>query len=200
MKCAICDKVFTEGYVIEPESQEDVKRLRKRFPFITDKHHSLFVSEDCLYKNFSIALPNRSCSHCCILASKRVLAPFSSEKESSSRLGNRLGSYLVTKLLTAIERRGESVWEGFFLLFLRPAQVYPDHYKAGGIREPAIPDKTHSDENSRGKLANSQGHTVWKATLASTPPAKPNTAKIPSIFILSFITFTLLLTVKSSRF
>lgn len=53
MKCAICDKVFTEGFVIEPESQEDVKRLQKRFPFVTDKHHSVFVNLDCFYTNFS---------------------------------------------------------------------------------------------------------------------------------------------------
>ena len=53
MKCAICDKVFTEGFVIEPESEEDVKRLQKRFPFVTNMGRSLFVSQDCLLKNFS---------------------------------------------------------------------------------------------------------------------------------------------------
>ena len=53
MKCVICDKVFKEGYIIEPESQEDVKRLQKRFTFVTDRQPSIFVSEECLYKNFS---------------------------------------------------------------------------------------------------------------------------------------------------
>jgi hypothetical protein len=53
MKCEICNKVFKEGFVIEPESEEDVKRLQKRFPFVTDIYHSIFVNEDCLYKNFS---------------------------------------------------------------------------------------------------------------------------------------------------
>jgi hypothetical protein len=53
MKCAICDKVFTEGFVIEPESQEDVKRLQKRFPFVSDKYRSIFVNLDCFYTNFS---------------------------------------------------------------------------------------------------------------------------------------------------
>jgi hypothetical protein len=53
MKCEVCGKVFKEGFVIEPESEEDVRRLQKRFPFVTDIHHSIFVSEDCLYKNFS---------------------------------------------------------------------------------------------------------------------------------------------------
>lgn len=53
MKCEICNKVFKEGFVIEPENEDDVKRLQKRFPFVTDKSHSIFVSEDCLYKNFS---------------------------------------------------------------------------------------------------------------------------------------------------
>lgn len=53
MKCEICDKVFKEGFIVEPESQEDVKRLQKRFPFVTDIHLFIFVSEDCLYQNFS---------------------------------------------------------------------------------------------------------------------------------------------------
>jgi hypothetical protein len=53
MKCEICNKVFTEGFIIEPESPEEVKRLQNRFPFVTDKHHFIFVSEDCFYKNFS---------------------------------------------------------------------------------------------------------------------------------------------------
>ena len=53
MKCAICDKVFTEGFVVEPEIENDVKRLQKRFPFVTDKSRSIFVSKDCLLKNFS---------------------------------------------------------------------------------------------------------------------------------------------------
>lgn len=68
------------------------------------------------------------------------------------------------------------------------------------IRAPAMPDMTISDANSRGKLATSQGHTVWKPMLASTPPMKPSRANAPSIFILSPIRFTLVLTVKSSRF
>ncbi|MBA7705708.1 hypothetical protein ES703_114544 [subsurface metagenome] len=68
------------------------------------------------------------------------------------------------------------------------------------IRAPAIPDMTHSAENIRGKLASSQGHTVWKPMFAAIPPRKPNRANTPSIFILSLILFTLLLTVKSSRF
>jgi len=53
MKCEICGEVFKKGFVIEPESEEDVKRLQKRFPFVTDIHHSIFVSKDCLIKNFS---------------------------------------------------------------------------------------------------------------------------------------------------
>jgi hypothetical protein len=52
MKCEICGKMFKEGFVVEPENQ-DVKRLQKRFPFVTDIHHFIFISEDCLYKNFS---------------------------------------------------------------------------------------------------------------------------------------------------
>jgi len=39
--------------VIEPENQEEVKRLQKRFQFVSDLYHFIFVSEDCLYKNFS---------------------------------------------------------------------------------------------------------------------------------------------------
>ena len=53
MKCEICDMTFKEGFVVEPESQADVETLRKRFPFVTDLHHFIFVSEDCLCKNFS---------------------------------------------------------------------------------------------------------------------------------------------------
>jgi len=53
MKCEICGKVFKEGFVVEPENPDDVKRLTKRFPFVTDKHHFIFISENCLYKNFS---------------------------------------------------------------------------------------------------------------------------------------------------
>jgi hypothetical protein len=53
MKCEICNKVFTEGYIVESESQEEVKRLQKRFPFVTDIHHFIFVSEECLYENFN---------------------------------------------------------------------------------------------------------------------------------------------------
>jgi hypothetical protein len=68
------------------------------------------------------------------------------------------------------------------------------------IRAPAIPEMTHSAENMEGKLTTSQGHTVWKLMLAITPPRKPNRANIPIIFNLSPIRFTLLLTVKSSRF
>lgn len=68
------------------------------------------------------------------------------------------------------------------------------------IRAPAIPEITHSAENMKGRLAASQGHTVWNPTFAITPPRKPSKANIPSIFILSFILFTMLLTVKSSPF
>jgi hypothetical protein len=53
MKCEICGKAFKEGFVFEPESQADVEKLRKRFPFVTDLYQFIFVSEDCLYKNFS---------------------------------------------------------------------------------------------------------------------------------------------------
>ena len=53
MKCEICGEVFKEAFVVEPENQADVEKLRKRFPFVTDMHHFIFVSEDCLYKNFS---------------------------------------------------------------------------------------------------------------------------------------------------
>lgn len=53
MKCEVCGKTFKEDFVVEPENQEDVKNLQKRFPFVTDMHHFIFVSEDCLYKNFS---------------------------------------------------------------------------------------------------------------------------------------------------
>lgn len=53
MKCEICNKVFKEGFVVEPESEADVKRLQKHFPFVSDIHHFIFVSDDCLFKNFS---------------------------------------------------------------------------------------------------------------------------------------------------
>jgi len=29
MKCEVCGKVFKEGFIVEPESQEDVNRLQK---------------------------------------------------------------------------------------------------------------------------------------------------------------------------
>lgn len=83
------------------------------------------------------------------------------------------------------------------VLLLRYTQITTKHVV---IRAPAIPEITHSAENSAGKLATSHGHTVWKPTFANTPPTKPSKAKTPSIFILSFTCFTLLLTVNSSCF
>ena len=71
---------------------------------------------------------------------------------------------LVPKVLTAIERRGGATnkWvEKFFSIYsedlLRYTQITTKHVV---IKAPAIPDMTHSDENSRGKFATSQGHTV----------------------------------------
>ena len=54
LKYAICDKVSKEGYVIEPENQEDVKRLQKRFPFVTD-NIVLFLQVKIAYTRISIA-------------------------------------------------------------------------------------------------------------------------------------------------
>ncbi len=69
------------------------------------------------------------------------------------------------------------------------------------IRAPATPDMIHSAEaNNIGKLASNQGQTVLAPMFAAIPPRNPNIAKVASIFILSLIRFTLLLTVKSSRF
>lgn len=39
MKCEICGKTFKEGFVVEPENEADVKKLQKRFPFVSDIHH-----------------------------------------------------------------------------------------------------------------------------------------------------------------
>ena len=83
------------------------------------------------------------------------------------------------------------------VLLLRYTQITTKHVV---IRAPAIPETTHSAENSAGKLATSQGHTVWNPTLAITPPTKPSKANIPRIFILSLTCFTLLLLVNSSCF
>ncbi len=80
---------------------------------------------------------------------------------------------------------------------LRYTQITTKHVV---ISAPAIPEITHSAENIRGKLANNHGHTVYEPMLAITPPKKPNRANTPSIFILSLMCFTLLLTVKSHAF
>jgi len=69
------------------------------------------------------------------------------------------------------------------------------------IRAPATPEIIHSAEaNNIGKLASNQGHTVLAPMFAAIPPMNPIRANALSIFTLSLIHYTLLLTVKSSRF
>ena len=51
MKCDSCDKIcedegVTEGYFLEPETEDELKRLEKRFP----NEQVVFVCEDCLSK------------------------------------------------------------------------------------------------------------------------------------------------------
>ena len=48
MKCEVCGKTFKEGFIVEPENQEDVKRLQKRFPFVTDLHHFILARIACI--------------------------------------------------------------------------------------------------------------------------------------------------------
>lgn len=111
---------------------------------------------------------------------------------------------LCQKLLPAMQRCGklEMNWgEEFFLLYswglLRYTQTTTKNVV---IRAPAIPDMTHSAERINGRLAANQGHTVWRPMFTMTPPKKPNRANTPSIFILSLILFTMLLTVKTPPF
>jgi hypothetical protein len=47
-------EVITDNFVIEPESQEAIMRLHKRFPFCYRQAYSVFVDLACLYINFSI--------------------------------------------------------------------------------------------------------------------------------------------------
>ena len=57
MKCDSCGKIcededVTEGYFLEPETEDELKQLEKVFP----NEQVVFVCEDCLSK-FSIARP-----------------------------------------------------------------------------------------------------------------------------------------------
>jgi len=72
---------------------------------------------------------------------------------------------LCQNLLTAIERCGgpQINWVGIFSLYseglLRYTQITTKNVV---ISAPAIPDMIHSaEENIRGKVDTSQGHTVW---------------------------------------
>ena len=51
MKCDSCDKIcedegVTEGYFLEPETEDELKQLEKQFP----NEQVVFVCEDCLSK------------------------------------------------------------------------------------------------------------------------------------------------------
>jgi hypothetical protein len=51
MKCDSCDKIcedegVTEGYFLEPETEDELKQLKKQFP----NEQVVFVCEDCLSK------------------------------------------------------------------------------------------------------------------------------------------------------
>lgn len=51
MKCDSCDKIcedegLTEGYFLEPETEDELKQLEKQFP----NEQVVFVCEDCLRK------------------------------------------------------------------------------------------------------------------------------------------------------
>ena len=55
MKCDSCDKIcedegVTEGYFLEPETEDELKQLEKQFP----NEQVVFVCEDCLSKSLSL--------------------------------------------------------------------------------------------------------------------------------------------------
>lgn len=50
LKCDICSQVADEGYFIDPNTDEEWKRLEKK---LGKEPEAIFCCEDCLYQKFS---------------------------------------------------------------------------------------------------------------------------------------------------